>query len=467
MKLVAGVLATLVFACGGDKKPAPKPSGGDMVINDPKVEAKPEDKPAAKPAAPKSLFDRLGGLPAITAVVEEFVARTTTDPRIQDRFFNTDATELKKLLVEFVCLATGGPCKYSGRTMVDSHAGMELVDEEFNALVEDLVAALDKFKVPAKEKGEILGALGPLKPDMVATPDKLKPIEAKKLADVTKLAGTAKDPAAKRLLEMAVVAGGRGQRSYAEQLFSRAEMLVGPATLKSVASTFRTGAPPAVTAATKKLTDAGAQPKSVGSSDTDSPDAKPARGSLKGTVKLDGAAPQGLSVVMMWPKTGGFAKRTPKQRVIEQRGKTFAPHVMAVPVGSTITFPNYDNIFHNVFSLSKTKAFDLGMYKNGEAREVKVDKPGIVRLGCNLHANMAAYLIVVDAPAYVVAEPSGEFSFRSLAPGKYRVQTWSERSGTPAESEVTIKEGGNEVVLDLKGGATQIGPDKFNKPRSK
>ena len=75
--------------------------------------------------------------------------------------------------------------------------------------------------------------------------------------------------------------------------------------------------------------------------------------------------------------------------------------------------------------------------------------------------------IVVDAPAYVVAEPSGEFSFRSLAPGKYRVQTWSERSGTPAESEVTIKEGGNEVVLDLKGGATQIGPDKFNKPRSK
>lgn len=467
MKLVAGVLATLVFACGGDKKPSPKPPGGGSgeVVTRP-MDPKP-DAPAPKPAQAKSLFDRLGGLPAITAVVEEFVTRTTTDPRIQDRFFNTDAVELKKLLVEFVCLATGGPCKYTGRSMVDSHAGMELVDEEFAALVENLVAALDKFKVPEKEKGEILGALGPLKPDMVATPDKLKPIEATKLTAVTKLAGTAKDPAAKRLLELAVVAGGRGQRSYAEQLFSRAEMLVGPAALKSIAATFRTGAPPSVTVATKKLTDAGAQPKSVGGSETDSPDAKPARGSLKGTVKLDGAAPQGLSVVMMWPKAGGFAKRTPKQRVIEQREKTFAPHVMAVPVGSTITFPNYDKIFHNVFSLSKTKAFDLGMYKNGEAREVKVDKPGIVRLGCNLHANMAAYLIVVDAPAYVVAEPSGEFSFRSLAPGKYRVQTWSERSGTPAESEVTIKEGGNEVVLDLKGGATPIGPDKFNKPRSK
>src|SRR5690606_11794486 len=94
------------------------------------------------PAAPKSLYDRLGGQPAITAVVDEFVNRTTTDPRIKDRFFNTDPVQLKKLLVEFVCMATGGPCKYTGRDMETTHAGMELVEEEFNALVEDLVAAL-------------------------------------------------------------------------------------------------------------------------------------------------------------------------------------------------------------------------------------------------------------------------------------------------------------------------------------
>ena len=94
---------------------------------------------------------------------------------------------------------------------------------------------------------------------------------------------------------------------------------------------------------------------------------------------------------------------------------------MAVPVGSTVSFPNFDTIYHNVFSLSKTKPFDLGMYKSGETREVKVDKPGIVRLGCNIHANMSAYIVVVDAPHYVV-DADGAFEFKNLAPGKYKVQ---------------------------------------------
>jgi plastocyanin len=167
----------------------------------------------------------------------------------------------------------------------------------------------------------------------------------------------------------------------------------------------------------------------------------------------------------MWPKKGGYAKRVPKHRIIEQRGKEFGPHVMAVPVGSTIAFPNYDPIFHNVFSLSKTKPFDLGMYKNGESREVKVDKAGIVRLGCNLHASMSAYLIVVDAPAYVSTEPDGSFSFASLAPGKYKVQAWNERSSDPLETTVEIKAGANTTTLDLKPGGQAVSPDKFNNAR--
>jgi hypothetical protein len=138
---------------------------------------------------------------------------------------------------------------------------------------------------------------------------------------------------------------------------------------------------------------------------------------------------------------------------------------MAVPVGSTVSFPNYDSIFHNVFSLSKSKSFDLGMFKNGESRDVKVDKPGIIRLGCNLHASMSAYLIVVDAPAYVATEPDGSFSFKSLAPGKYRVQAWNERSGEPLETEVDIKEGANDTKLDLKSGGQAISPDKFGTAR--
>src|SRR5205823_9964787 len=95
--------------------------------------------PAAAPADDKrSLYDRLGGKPAITAVVDEFVTRNVTDPRVKFRFFNTDAARLKTLLVEFVCLATGGPCKYTGRDTKDSHSGMDLVDDQLNAVVSNL-----------------------------------------------------------------------------------------------------------------------------------------------------------------------------------------------------------------------------------------------------------------------------------------------------------------------------------------
>ena len=152
MRTRALLVCALVAACGGSSKQPtePAPSGGGSA----EPVAGGDGAPAPAPApAPKSLYDRLGGQPAITAVVAEFVGRTTTDPRIKERFFNTDAENLKKLLVEFVCVAAGGPCKYEGRSMEDAHAGMDLVDDEFNALVEDLVGAMDKFNVPAKEKG--------------------------------------------------------------------------------------------------------------------------------------------------------------------------------------------------------------------------------------------------------------------------------------------------------------------------
>ncbi len=452
----------LVVACGksetGDKKGAGQ--GGE-------TSAPATAQDAAAPAG-KSLFDRLGGKPAIEAVVEEFVGRTTTDPRIKHRFHNTDAAELKRLLVEFVCKATGGPCEYTGRDMKTAHAGMDLVEEEWNALVEDLVGALDKLKVPEAEKGEILAALGPLKGDMVVAADALKPIDPAKLAPVKKLAGTLSDKQAAEVLEAAVVAGERGQRSYAEQLFSRAELAVGPKPLASAAAIFRQGAPPRLTSPVKTLKDdPGAQPTAgVGSSEEDEPNVKPppGRGSLTGEMRLDGKPVTGLGVVMLRPLKGAFKKRTAKTRVIEQRGKQFAPHVMAVPTGSTVSFPNFDPIYHNVFSISKTRSFDLGMYQKGELREVKFDKPGLVRLSCNIHSNMSAYLIIVDDPHYAVVE-EGTFSFHSLAPGKYRVQAWSERGGQPTVSEIDIKPGENTAPIDLTAGEPEPDHDKFGATR--
>jgi hypothetical protein len=144
------------------------------------------------------------------------------------------------------------------------------------------------------------------------------------------------------------------------------------------------------------------------------------------------------------------------------------PHVLAVPVGSTVQFPNYDPTFHNVFSTSDTKAFDLGLYKNGEARELVFDKEGVVRLGCNLHANMSAYVIVVAAPHYAITDDTGAFSFRSLAPGKYTMKVWSERSAEPAVQTVEIKPGQNNLNLGVKADVGEgPAPDKFGVPRGK
>jgi hemoglobin len=119
------------------------------------------------PMQQKSLYDRLGGQGAITAVVDDFTANVAADNRINKFFAKTDIPRFKKLLADQICAGTGGPCTYTGRDMKSAHAGMGITDAQFNALVEDLVKTLDKFKVPEKEKGELLGILGPMKPSIV------------------------------------------------------------------------------------------------------------------------------------------------------------------------------------------------------------------------------------------------------------------------------------------------------------
>ena len=115
----------------------------------------------------QTLYQRLGGKPAITAVVDDFIGNVATDSRINRRFASADIPHLKAKLVEQICAGTGGPCVYTGADMKDAHEGMRIRDDEFGALVEDLVKSLDMFKVSEKEKGELLGALGPMKKDIV------------------------------------------------------------------------------------------------------------------------------------------------------------------------------------------------------------------------------------------------------------------------------------------------------------
>jgi hemoglobin len=117
-----------------------------------------------------SLYDRLGGKPAITAVVDDFVARVAADSRINGRFANTNIPRLKMNLVNQICAASGGPCTYTGRDMKTAHAGMGITNADFDALVGDLVAALNKFNVPEREKNELLSVLGPMRKDIVERP---------------------------------------------------------------------------------------------------------------------------------------------------------------------------------------------------------------------------------------------------------------------------------------------------------
>jgi hemoglobin len=152
--ILSGLIASILLgACGGSKKAETTPVA-------------PEPAPVAE-GEKKSLYERLGGLEAITAVIDEFLVNVLADERINARFANADKPRLRQMLIDQLCEATGGPCKYAGKNMVESHAGMNITEDEFNALVEDLVKALDKFKVPEAEKNELLGALGGMKGDIV------------------------------------------------------------------------------------------------------------------------------------------------------------------------------------------------------------------------------------------------------------------------------------------------------------
>jgi hemoglobin len=117
--------------------------------------------------ASRSLYDRLGGKSAITAVVDTFVARVAADTRINKKFAKSNIPRVKSEIVDQVCMETGGPCTYSGRSMKEAHRNMKVTEGEFNALVEDLTAALNVFKVPAREQNELLSALGTMKGDIV------------------------------------------------------------------------------------------------------------------------------------------------------------------------------------------------------------------------------------------------------------------------------------------------------------
>ena len=137
----------------------------------------------------------------------------------------------------------------------------------------------------------------------------------------------------------------------------------------------------------------------------------------------------------------------PGRAVLDQRDERFVPHVLAITVGTVVDFPNSDRIYHNVFSLSKTRPFDLGRYAAGRSKSVKFDRPGIVRVFCDIHSHMNAFILVFDHPFFALTDQDGRYRIDNVPAGAYNLVAWNEGVST-GPHPVVVPEGG-EAELDF------------------
>ena len=144
---------------------------------------------------------------------------------------------------------------------------------------------------------------------------------------------------------------------------------------------------------------------------------------------------------------GAFEQSEPARAVMDQRNETFVPHVLAITTGTTVDFPNSDRIYHNVFSLSKTKRFDLGRYPVGHSRPVKFDQPGIVRVFCDIHSHMNAFILVFSHPFFAVTDSEGRYHIDNVPAGSYNVIAWNE--GTSSDARPVVVPDGGVAELDF------------------
>jgi plastocyanin len=138
---------------------------------------------------------------------------------------------------------------------------------------------------------------------------------------------------------------------------------------------------------------------------------------------------------------GAFETSESGRAVMDQRNETFVPHVLAIMTGTTVDFPNSDAFYHNVFSLSKASRFDLGRYAAGRSKSVRFDKPGIVRVFCDIHSHMNAFILVFSHPFFALTNAAGRYGIENVPAGTYNVIAWNE--GTASEPlSVTVPDGG-------------------------
>lgn len=155
------------------------------------------------------------------------------------------------------------------------------------------------------------------------------------------------------------------------------------------------------------------------------------------------------SIIWLEPvKAPGVPKPLPVTVTVTSRSKTLLPHIVAVPVGSTVSFPNEDTITHNLFSVSKPNDFDLGFYKRGTVMTRKFDHPGIVNVYCNVHPDMSAVVHVMTTPYFTRASAQGGWTIPNVVPGSYRLNAWNEIGGSVI-ADVEVSKSGVVGQLNL------------------
>ena len=189
---------------------------------------------------------------------------------------------------------------------------------------------------------------------------------------------------------------------------------------------------------------------------------------LSGTLMLQerGApvADAASAIVYFVPDAGARGEARAGETEIVMRDRRFSPRVVAVSPGSSVRFPNADAIRHNVFSVSPTARFDLGLYGNGKGKAQRFDQPGLVRIFCNVHRSMSAFVLVLDTPYHAVPEPNGRFTLLGLPEGPGTLHVWHPRAEAWSRSLRVPLSDSLHVTLDATLPAVPPHLDKHGQP---
>jgi plastocyanin len=145
---------------------------------------------------------------------------------------------------------------------------------------------------------------------------------------------------------------------------------------------------------------------------------------------------------------GAFEDAERPRATLDQRNQTFVPYVLAVIAGTTVDFPNNDRTYHNVFSFSKTRRFDLGRYGRGQSKSLRFDEPGVVRVFCEIHSHMSAFVLVFAHRYFAVTDAEGRYHIDDVPPGTYMVAAWTDGEARQSRA-VRVPEAGGPVELDF------------------